>query len=124
MTEAACWSHSRRKFFQLAELVRAPLTVAAVRRTDAIFDVERSINGLPVAQRLAIRKQHVELLVGALESWMRAAMGQTRARMSPIVAHLWVKYADTSDCSMPKRIHETGGHSLLRDERGTVASRQ
>jgi len=28
-------------------------------------------------------------LVGALEFWMRAAMGQTRARMSPIVAHLW-----------------------------------
>jgi hypothetical protein len=73
VTEAACWSHSRRKFFHLAELARAPLAVEAVRRIDAIFDVERSINGLPVAQRLAIRKQHVAPLVGALEAWMRAA---------------------------------------------------
>ena len=49
ITEAACWSHGRRKFFVLADLAksapgseqRAPLAVAAVRRIDAIFAIDR-----------------------------------------------------------------------------------
>jgi transposase len=78
VTEAACWAHGRRKFFPLAELARAPLAIEAVRRIDAIFDVERTINGVPAAQRLAIRKQHVAPMVSALETWMRIA----RSKMS------------------------------------------
>ena len=55
ITEAACWAHARRKFFVLADItakargklaVIAPLAFEAVKRIDAIFDVEREINGL------------------------------------------------------------------------------
>jgi transposase len=73
VAEAACWAHGRRKFFELAEIGRAPLAVEAVRRIDAIFDIERSINGLPAAQRLAVRQERIAPLVDALESWMREA---------------------------------------------------
>lgn len=73
VTEAACWAHGRRKFFELAEIGRAPLAVEAVRRIDAIFDIERSINGLSAAQRLAARQERSAPLVGALEIWMREA---------------------------------------------------
>jgi transposase len=45
ITEAACWSHSRRKFFELADLRKAPLAVDAVRRINELFAIERSING-------------------------------------------------------------------------------
>ena len=38
ITEAACWSHARRKFFVLADVAKAPLALEAVRRIDAIFD--------------------------------------------------------------------------------------
>lgn len=72
-TEAACWAHGRRKFFELAEIGRAPLAVEAVRRIDTIFDIERSINGLPTAQRLAVRQECIAPLVDALECWMREA---------------------------------------------------
>jgi len=44
-----------------------------VQRIDAIFDVERSINGLPAEQRLALRQTHAAPLVANLETWMRAA---------------------------------------------------
>jgi transposase len=37
ITEAACWSHRRRKFFELADLREAPLAIRAVRRIFAIF---------------------------------------------------------------------------------------
>jgi transposase len=49
-----------------------------VRRIDAIFELERSINGLPPEQRLAFRQLHVAPLVAELESWMRAE----RAKLS------------------------------------------
>ena len=91
ITEAACWSHGRRKFFELADIARAaasrsqgnpanlsPLALEAVRRIDAIFVVERTLNGLPTDQRRQLRAAHVAPLVEALEAWMRTE----RARLS------------------------------------------
>jgi transposase len=83
ITEAACWAHSRRKLFELAELSRAPLAVEAVRRIDAIFDAERAINGLPADQRLAVRQQHIAPLVTELETWIRENRGKL-SRHSPV----------------------------------------
>jgi hypothetical protein len=62
----------------LAEIGRAPLAVEAVRRIDAVFDIERSINGLSAAQRLTVRRERIIPVVDALKSWMRAA----RTKMS------------------------------------------
>jgi len=78
ITEAACWSHGRRKFFVLADVAKAPLAVAAVRRIDAIFAIEGEINGLPAEQRLAVRTTRIAPVVAELESWMRSE----RARLS------------------------------------------
>ena len=78
ITEAACWSHGRRKFFVLADVAKAPLALEAVRRIDAIFDVERALNGVAEDQRLALRKEHAAPLVAELEAWMRSE----RARLS------------------------------------------
>ena len=78
ITEAACWAHGRRKFFVLAELAKAPLALAAVRRIDAIFDLERTLNGLPEEKRLELRQERVAPLVTELEAWMRTE----RARFS------------------------------------------
>ncbi len=50
----------------------------AVKRIDAIFDVEREINGLPVEKRLAARQERSASLVADLEAWMRAE----RAKLS------------------------------------------
>jgi transposase len=46
VTEAACWAHARRKFFDLARLKKAPIAIEAVKRIDALFAIEREINGL------------------------------------------------------------------------------
>jgi transposase len=81
--EAACWAHSRRKLFELAELQRAPLAIEAVRRIDAIFDAERPINGLSAAARLAVRQQHIAPLVTELETWMRESRGKL-SRHNPV----------------------------------------
>ena len=71
ITEAACWAHGRRKLFVLADVAKAPLAVEAVRRIDAIFAVERDINGQSAEHRLAVRRERVAPLVASLEQWMR-----------------------------------------------------
>ena len=76
--EAACWAHARRKFFDLARLNQAPIAIEAVKRIDALFAIEREINGLNPAQRLAVRNERSRPLVIALETWLR----EQRAKVS------------------------------------------
>jgi transposase len=80
ITEASCWAHGRRKFFELADVaakaggklaVIAPLAFEAVKRIDAIFDIERAINGRSIDERLAVRRARVAPLASDLETWMR-----------------------------------------------------
>jgi transposase len=87
ITEASCWAHGRRKFFELADVtakargelaVIAPLAFEAVKRIDAIFDIEREINGRSIDERLAVRRERVAPLVSDLETWMQAQ----RAKLS------------------------------------------
>ena len=76
--EAACWSHGRRKFFDLAKTGEAPIAAEAVRRIDELFAIERAINGKAPEQRLAVRREKSAPLVTDLEIWMR----QQRALLS------------------------------------------
>jgi transposase len=85
--EAACWAHARRKFFVLADItakargsppVLAPLALEAVKKIDAIFDIERELNGLSAEERLSVRRSRTMSLVASLEDWVRAE----RARLS------------------------------------------
>ena len=95
VTSALCWAHARRKFFVLADIAAnaakaakgrhgkspppiSPLALEAVKRIDAVFDIEREINGKPPDERLAARREHVAPLVADLETWMRTE----RARLS------------------------------------------
>jgi len=89
IVEALCWAHARRKFFELADIAAnarrgktaapiSPIALEAVRRIDAIFDVERDINGRRADERLRLRREVVVDLVAALETWLRAE----RARLS------------------------------------------
>src|SRR5215475_161076 len=78
ITEAACWAHARRKFFDLARLDKAPIAVAAVERIDALFAIEREINGMPPQERVHERNRRSRPLVAALEAWLR----EQRAKLS------------------------------------------
>ena len=77
---ALCWSHARRKFFELADIagnVRkgkpaheiSPVALEAVARIDALFDIEREINGKPAEIRLAARQKHSAPKVEAFFAW-------------------------------------------------------
>jgi transposase len=85
ITEAGCWVHARRPFFVLADIaanahrkaqgktagVISPLALEAVRRIDALFEIERSINGDSAERRRAVRQELSAPLVTDLERWLR-----------------------------------------------------
>jgi transposase len=89
ITEAGCWAHARRKLFELADIASnvrnqkrikvSPIAFEAVQRFDAIFELERSINGLPHEARLAARQREIAPLVNDLIEWMK----RERDKLSP-----------------------------------------
>jgi transposase len=58
--------------------VISPLALEAVRRIDALFEIERSINGQSAERRRAVRQELSASLVADLERWLR----QQRAKLS------------------------------------------
>jgi transposase len=70
VVEAACWAHARRKLFELAQLSKAPIAIEAVRRIDALFAIEREINGNPIATRRSIRQERTKPLIDDLRTWL------------------------------------------------------
>ena len=89
ITSALCWSHARRQFFELADIAAnarrgknaaaiSPVALQAVKRIDALFDIERDINGLSAEERLRVRREQSAPLLATLEAWLR----DERSRMS------------------------------------------
>jgi transposase len=89
ITSALCWAHGRRQFFELADIAAnarrrkgaaaiSPVALEAVKRIDALFDIERGINGLAADERLRVRQKDSVPLVKALEVWLR----EERSRLS------------------------------------------
>ena len=49
----------------------SPLALDAVERIDRLFDIERTITGLGIDERLVVRQAQSAPLVAELEAWMR-----------------------------------------------------
>ena len=109
--EAACWSHARRKFFVLADVagsarraaqgkapaVLSPICLEAVLRIDALFDIEREINGQPAEVRQAARQALSAPLVADLHRWLgeqrgRLARGNDVARAIDYLLKRWAAF--------------------------------
>jgi len=78
IVEAACWAHGRRKFYEIADLNKAPIAIEAVKRIDAVFAIERKINGLAPEQRQAERREQIRPLIADLGTFLR----EKRAKLS------------------------------------------
>jgi transposase len=92
IVEAGCWAHARRPFFAMAdieenarrkaagkrEIALSPIAIEVVRRIDALFAIERSINGRSAAERQSVRQERSKPLIEEL----RAYMHEQRAKLS------------------------------------------
>jgi len=80
LVEVACWSHARRKVYDVHVETGAPLAKEALERIAELFAIEAGINGRPPTERVAVRQvESVPRLVD-LERFLRAALREISAK--------------------------------------------
>jgi hypothetical protein len=68
--EAACWAHTRRKFYDVYKDQASPLAAEALQRIAALYAIESEIRGQPPDQRRTIRQSRTSPLLEQLNAWL------------------------------------------------------
>ena len=74
VTLAFCWSHLRRKFYELYVGGNQPIATEALARIKLLYDIEAEIRGLPPLLRRAMRQEKARPIVEALKPWLEASL--------------------------------------------------
>lgn len=83
VTEAACWAHARRPWWDLylsAGKAEDSLAAQALRRIAALYAVEKEIRGQPPEIRRAHRQARAGPLLDELHAWLSSMVGRVSAK--------------------------------------------
>jgi transposase len=80
VTEAACWAHVRRKFFD--EHVNKPsaTTTEALDHIGALYGIEDTIRGKPPDERRRVRRDDARPRLDAFRAWIEATLPRLSAK--------------------------------------------
>jgi transposase len=73
---ALCWSHLRRKFYELYVGGNQPIATEALARIKLLYDIEAEIRGQPPEVRRAMRQEKAKPIVAALKPWLEASLAK------------------------------------------------
>lgn len=76
VTLAFCWSHGRRKFFEVFKTLGSPIAAEVLRRIAELYAIEDRIRGRSAEQRAAVRNVESRPLVEALKTYMEEQLGR------------------------------------------------
>ena len=68
---AFCWSHVRRRFYELAAAGPAPIAGEALERIARLYAIEKDIRGRSAGERVRVRQHKSRPIVDELEPWLR-----------------------------------------------------
>jgi hypothetical protein len=71
---AFCWSHVRRRFYELAAAGPAPIASEALERIAGLYAIEKDIRGHSTEERRTVRQDRSRPIVDELEPWLRAKL--------------------------------------------------
>jgi transposase len=71
---AFCWSHVRRRFYELAAVGPAPIATEALERITQLYAVEQDIRGRSADERRAVRQSRSRPIIDDFEPWLRAKL--------------------------------------------------
>ena len=74
MTEAACWAHARRKFFDVHAANGSPIAREALDRIGALYGIEAGHRGKPPDERQRCREEKSLPLLGDLKAWLETIL--------------------------------------------------
>lgn len=72
ITEAACWAHARRKFFDVHAASGSPIAEDALRRIGDLYRIEERVRGKPPDERRAARLEQSKPILDAMKPWLVA----------------------------------------------------
>ena len=70
ITEAGCWAHARRKFFDLHASSQSPMAAQALAYIGQLYEVEREAREQAAKQRGLLRQAKSKPLLDAMHAWM------------------------------------------------------
>ena len=76
VTLAFCWSHVRRKFYELHVGGDQPIATEALARIRQLYDIEAEIRGLPPQVRQTARQAHSKPAVDELKPWLEMSLAK------------------------------------------------
>jgi transposase len=74
VTLAYCWSHLRRKFYEVYVGGHSPIATEALARIKTLYATEDEIRGLPPELRRRVRQDRSRPVVDALKSWFEQSL--------------------------------------------------
>jgi hypothetical protein len=80
ITLAFCWSHLRRKFFDIAKGGAAPIANEALERIAALYLIDQTIRGTSADERRAVRTQKSAPLVAALKRYLEEQLARVSGK--------------------------------------------
>jgi transposase len=92
ITEAACWAHVRRKFYDIEQATRSPIANEAIQRIGHLYGIEAEIRGRPPDERRTHRQARAAPLLEDLRAWLQATLGKLSSKGELAVA---IRYALT-----------------------------
>ena len=67
---AACWTHARRKFYEVHQATDSPIAAEALRRIAEFYAIETTIRGQTSTARRNVRQAKSLSLVNAMKVWL------------------------------------------------------
>jgi len=77
---AFCWSHSRRKFYDIQAATPAPIAAEALMRIATLYTIEDDIRGRSAEERKQARQQRSKPIVEALHVWLQDKLKTVSAK--------------------------------------------
>ena len=92
---AFCWSHVRRRFYELAQAGPAPIASEALARIATLYKVEGEIRGRSSEERRAARQARSRPLVEAFEPWLREklALVSQKSKLAEAIRYTLSRWA-------------------------------
>ena len=82
LIEVACWSHARRKFYDVYQATASPIALEALERIAALFAIEAAIRGRAPDDRLAARQEHARPRLDGLQAFLDTSLARISGKSS------------------------------------------
>jgi transposase len=82
LIEVACWSHARRKFYDVHQATASPIAFEALEQIAALFAIEAAIRARAPDDRVAARQEHARPRLDGLRTFLDTSLARISGKSS------------------------------------------